>query len=458
MKQLDRRSVFTFTGMALSWIAFGSISKDLALIWTLMSALILWRKDKITELFIGFWLVLILSDSLEWQLAWAKTAKNIYILLLAAILVIDREKFKPFNTIYKKFLPFIVVAIVAMVAASPAPVLMDSAMRTLSYFLILLVVPNYVTRIYRERGEVVFREIALFGFVVLAGGYIYKYIDLQLVISHGGRLRGFFGNPNGLGLFLIVFFVLFYLVNKTYPKLFLKWERWAIYIVVALCVISSASRNSMISIVLFLLFVRSFKISFGMGVISVLFGIGGYYLISSNIVEIIVYFDLQDYFRVETLEEGSGRFLAWQFAWENIQDYFLLGRGFSYDLYLMQSNFDWLSRLGHEGGVHNSYLILWLNTGLIGLVLYFRSFFLLFFRGAKLNPIAVPAMIALLFSVFFEPWMAASLNPYTIVLLVIMTIVSEKEFNPVPEEMEVEEEDEVSETATKELPVSTRTT
>jgi len=160
-------------------------------------------------------------------------------------------------------------------------------------------------------------------------------------------------------------------------------------------------------------------------------GLGAYLLVSQNLLAIISYLGLEEYLRVETLEEGSGRLIAWQFAWENIQDSMLIGKGFMYDLILMRTNFDWLSRAGHEGGVHNSYLILWLNTGLLGIVFFFRAFFLLFLRAAKLNAVAIPAMVAVMFSIFFEPWLAASLNPYTIVFLVVLTILSSPEINGV---------------------------
>jgi len=193
----------------------------------------------------------------------------------------------------------------------------------------------------------------------------------------------------------------------------------------------------MISIGIFLLFVRFFKVSFAFGLIGLLVGIVGYQIVTANLLELIVYFGLEEYLRVDTIEAGSGRLVAWQFAWQSIQDNFLFGRGFSYDLKLMRDNFDWLSRAGHEGGVHNSYLILWLNTGLIGVIFYFRALLLIFLRSAKHSALAVPAMVAILFSVSFEPWLAASLNPYTIVFLLILTMISSSEINvPVTDDEE----------------------
>jgi hypothetical protein len=86
-----------------------------------------------------------------------------------------------------------------------------------------------------------------------------------------------------------------------------------------------------------------------------------------------------------------------------------------------------LERMGHQGGVHNSYLSMWLNVGIVGLVIYLRSFLLLFFKSSKLAPISLAIMFSVLFSIMYESWLVGSLNPYTIVLLMIMTMVSEEE-------------------------------
>src|SRR5690606_33947912 len=170
----------------------------------------------------------------------------------------------------------------------------------------------------------------------------------------------------------------------------------------------------------FLLFVRIFKFSpvLGfIGFIGVLFFINS---ITDLTISIIIELGLGDTFRIETLEEGSGRFLAWDFAWQRIQHYYFIGRGFGYDEHLMRSNFNYLSRLGHEGGVHNTYLILWLNTGLIGLAMFLRGFFLNFISAAKKTTIALPVMFTVMFSIMFEPWLAASLNPYTSLFIIAL--------------------------------------
>ncbi|HRH37379.1 MAG TPA: O-antigen ligase family protein, partial [Flavobacteriales bacterium] len=150
-------------------------------------------------------------------------------------------------------------------------------------------------------------------------------------------------------------------------------------------------------------------------------------LISSNLEPIILALGLQDYFRLGTLEDGSGRYFAWQFAWEHIQRFFVFGGGFANDETIMRKWRVFLEKQGHQGGVHNSYLSLWLDTGIVGLLIYLRSFFLVFIKASKLVPMSTAVLFSCLFSFMYESWLVGSLNPYTIVLLMTMTVVTEPE-------------------------------
>jgi O-antigen ligase len=149
----------------------------------------------------------------------------------------------------------------------------------------------------------------------------------------------------------------------------------------------------------------------------------------TNYGQIITALGLENFFRLETLQEGSGRLVAWDFAWQNVQKSFFIGKGFAYDEFLMRSNSRYLTRLGHEGGVHNTYLILWLNTGFIGLLLFLRGFLLLFIRASKFSSDALPIMFVIMFSIMFEPWLAASLNPFTIIFLTVATLIYDNLLN-----------------------------
>jgi hypothetical protein len=47
-----------------------------------------------------------------------------------------------------------------------------------------------------------------------------------------------------------------------------------------------------------------------------------------------------------------------------------------------------------------------------------------FYAGYKRSPSAIPALFAILFSAFFESWLTASLNPFTIQCIIIMTMLA----------------------------------
>src|SRR5690606_19570782 len=107
-----------------------------------------------------------------------------------------------------------------------------------------------------------------------------------------------------------------------------------------------------------------------LGLILFLVLVASYELIMQQLPFIVIGLGLEEYFRIDTLMEGSGRVVAWDFAWHHIGKNFYFGSGFDYTNELYHKNYAYLSQLGHQGNAHNSYLTLWLDTGLIGLLLY----------------------------------------------------------------------------------------
>jgi O-antigen ligase len=380
---------------------------------------------------IGFLFVLILSDNLEPATAFAKQFKNIYILMLFLFFLLDRKNFQPLNRLFIYFIPFFIIAAFCL---QYSPVLNISIQKLFSYLLLFIIIPNYLIRSYNIQGEYFFKNFMYFVLVILLVCYFIRFIDFDIAVSHGGRLRGIFGNPNGLGIFITVIFLLFNIITVYFPTLFYKQEKWIFYVIFIFLAYKTGSRNTLLSIILFLSLVRIFKISTFLGIIFFIIFTASAQLFLDNYNTIIIALGLEEVFRLDTLDQASGRLIAWQFAWENIQKSLFLGKGFAFDEYLMRSNFDYLSKLGHQGGVHNTYLIIWLNTGLIGILAYFRGFLLLFIKAAKNSHLAIPVMLSIMFSINFEPWLAASLNPFTIIFLMIITIMIDPIFNTIPNE------------------------
>ena len=377
------------------------------------------------EMLIGFVFMLFLSDSrTDWIHYFAADAKEIYILILALFFFIDRDKFTPANNLYTRFIPFFIVAIICIFNTPPENS-STAIQKTASYVLLLITIPGYVQRAYIEQGKNFFKALIYLGIAILFMGFIFKFINPEYV-TREERFQGLFGNPNGLGIFSLLFFFFFTVILELEPKLFSRREKIIVYGLVVLSIYMSGSRGSLFGFLIYFLFSGFYRISPFLGSVVVIAFMSSYSYLSDHLVGIINSLGLGDYMRVNTLQEGSGRFIAWQFSWVHIQESYWFGRGFEYTEYLFNipANVYYLQTLGHQGNAHNSYITLWLDTGLIGVVTYVLAFASCFFKAVKRTRLALPLMYASLFSSFFESWLTASLNPFTIMLFITLAIIT----------------------------------
>jgi O-antigen ligase len=377
-----------------------------------------------------------MSDNLLPGMEWAKTFKNIYILFLAMIFILKRDVFQPKLDIIKKFIPFFIIAAICLLWAGT---LIIGIQKTFSYFLIFLIVPNYVSFLYKSHGSGFFRELTWFFGLILTVSVLTKFVWPEIgIMEADGRFRGIFGNPNGIGLFTTISFVFWNIAKNYYPNEFNRWQLVFLYLLYFYCAFLTGSRSALISLFMFLALYRLFKIHAFIGFLLFSLVVIFFNDISNAMIDLLINLGYGETFRLENIEEGSGRLIAWNFAWEHINEYtFFLGGGISYDEFYFRGHYDMLERLGHQGGVHNSYLILWLNTGLIGLILYFKGFFQLWFKASRLSNMAFPAMLTFMFTIMFEAWMTASLNPHTTIYLCSLSILAYPFFQ---EDAEKEEE------------------
>lgn len=409
------------------WYLVGSFSTPAFFALGGITILLLWRKAMYFEIFLGFFFILILSDNLSYVTDFAKVFKNAYIVVLALIAILDRKKFPPQNRLLTYFIPFIAVAIVSMAFS---PYIFTSFQKTLSYVLLLYAVPQFYTKSLADRGPVAVKDFIFFGVFLILIGYLIQFVDSGTAYSHHGRFRAIFGNPNGLGIFTILLFAFAVLAREYFKGLFSKADiRW-IFITIILAMVLSGSRTAVIAVAMFFIMTRFYRLSPFLGFVFFLAVIFAAELVTQNLVTIVQSIGLGDFFRVDSLDDGSGRYVAWGFAWEAIQDNYWLGRGFAFDEWIMAKNADILSDLGHQGGVHNTYLIVWLNAGLIGLVLFIRGLILVTIKGSKNSSMAFPVLWMVMFSIMLEPWLAASLNPFTIIFFMMITNLTDPIFQP----------------------------
>ena len=410
----------------LAWFVIGRINAPAFYVLASLSIILLWRKLMFLELLMGFLFVLILSDTINDTTDFAKAFKNIYILALSAIAVIERNRFPKINRIYIYFVPFILAGLIGLL---DSPVRFLAFQKTISYILLIFIVPQFLIKSYDDHGRDAIRTIIFFtGFMILMG-FILELVDPGYTFARGGRFRGVFGNPNGLGIFSALVIALVYLTRDIFPGLFSKSDlRWLV-IPALISLILAGSRTSIIAVLIFFIFTRLYRVSPVIGFLAFLGTAIISELVASNIVSIVGSLGLSDFFRIDTLEGGSGREVAWQLAWQTIQESLWFGRGFAFDEWIMARNQEALNDLGHQGGVHNTYLQIWLNTGIVGLVLFLRAIFLNVIKGAARSRLAFPFLWLVMFSILPESWLAASLNPFSILFFIGLTILTDHIFD-----------------------------
>ncbi|MBP6313730.1 MAG: hypothetical protein KA408_15770, partial [Flavobacteriales bacterium] len=295
-----------------------------------LSILIFRHREHFPEILFGFIMVLVLSDVHKdiHALNSFKNAKNVYIVFISLLFLNDSGRFMPLAKVFTLFLPFSIYSIFPLVFS---PSLVISVQKTVSYSLLILVIPNYVLYCFRTQGWPFVRNLMLFLMSVLIIGLYFRFSPLGFV---NGRFRGIFGNPNGLGLYCYLSAVLFAVVNSINPKLFRYWEKWIIYGALLYFLVFSGSRASLLALGIMFVFQRFFSGSVFVGFMALLLFIGVFEYAYSNLEAIVSFFGAEEYFRVNTLESGSGRYFAWEFAWVQLQSYIVFGGGFGTDEYV----------------------------------------------------------------------------------------------------------------------------
>src|ERR1043166_5726268 len=100
------RENIQFYFILLFWMIVGSYAAPVSFGLVPLTMIMMWKKGMFEELLIGFFFILILSDSLEPGLVFAKDLKNVYIVMLAVFVFFDSASFSPFDQLYKIFIPF----------------------------------------------------------------------------------------------------------------------------------------------------------------------------------------------------------------------------------------------------------------------------------------------------------------------------------------------------------------
>jgi len=124
------------------------------------------------------------------------------------------------------------------------------------------------------------------GAAILLVGFIVKFISPN-VTSLEGRYRGLVGNPNALGIYVLMLFLTFALIRELYPDLFSNREKAVLYGLMFLSIILSNSRNSLFAILIFMFFSNFERISPYVGFIVFIVLLVLYQSIEANLASVI---------------------------------------------------------------------------------------------------------------------------------------------------------------------------
>lgn len=434
MKAIINRQ-YQLYGLFVLWFITGFYLGIFASIIIIPSLLLLVKIKEYWWAVIGLIILMIFSDNRNIDLSFAQNLKGAYFILLS---ILCFGVVKPFqrNPIIQYFALFFIILAICVFRSD---ILFTAFQKTISYFLLFLVIPAILIYEVEKKGKLPIHELIFFILSILLLSLVLVYVFPEIGKLQMMRWNGFLGNPNGLGIFIVLVYLLFEITKVLYPSLYSRSLKIILYALFLILLYGSGSRGAMLAIFAFWFAKLLMQISVFLGIIGIVFFFIFLNEIYAFTIDFVVYLGYSEELRIETVEQGSGRLVAWNFAWNEIQENtYLLGKGIDHEVYYMQKNYEILSRMGHEGNVHNSYLSFWMNTGLIGLLTFFLPFIWLFFKAHKRNKLALPVMISVMVSINFESWLSASLNPFTILLVIIMTLLLADIFYKEPVEEKAE--------------------
>ncbi|MCH2046821.1 MAG: O-antigen ligase family protein [Saprospiraceae bacterium] len=330
------------------------------------------------------------------------------------------------------FLPFFLLA---TLSTASSDYIEYGIPRLCSYFILVWFIHSLFKNLFKQNKEILLQKIISGISILLLVGYLWQFFDSDFThlesnsyngITRPPRFHGLFGNPNSLAIFCMLFFIWCFSIWRIHPQIFPDVIWIILFVFLAFNMFLSKSRTEAIALLAFLYVWKFPRMSF----VGVLVGLIGLFFFRSEIFgfagRLSVFLGLTDWIRPETLRIGGGRFIAYEFGWSFIGEHPWFGNGWGYTNFLFSKYESYLTTQDHIGNAHQSFLTLWLDTGLSGLLLFILGWFF-FLKSAfwKQRRLMTATIIAVLISVNFESWLIASLNPFTILLVLIVSTLAD---------------------------------
>lgn len=406
----------------LLWLAGGAVHKYLGALIVVFTFFLMLKKEMYDRALVSFWILLIFSDSTIGILGFSVVVKPIITLLLGGVSLLFFRK----DNLKNRFIyPFLLFFCYIMISAIFHPGFINSTLTGLSYIIIYFFPPIFFLKINKEdKVEDLLRSFIFFGNLILFISLIIGLLFPSIGAQYGGRLNGIFRNPNGVGIFLALYTILSYIIFRTIS--FSKNTRRATLILVITLLFLSGARSSSGAIIIFFIGVWLSKKTPWIFVISTVCFFFVFEPLYDLIILTVYNLGYGEVFRLDTIQKASGRIYVWQAAWVEINNNFFFGSGFNYS-----ENLIWLRNhylnipllKAHDGNAHQSFLSLWMNNGIIGLLLFIIGWVITILSSLKKSKLVLAIVAALVFSASYESWMVASLNPFTIQMILIFTII-----------------------------------
>jgi O-antigen ligase len=305
-----------------------------------------------------------------------------------------------------------------------SPLGFSAIIRSLGYIVVALVIFKLLNLLLdRDRKKTIDLILSIF-FLYIFLNIIVFIFPIYGGISNEGRFSGLMGNPNGLGLLGAFSYVLIRWIGLNEMTTYSKRSLLIFKVLLFLIIILTGSRTAMLAVIAFELILRVYqnKLLLIVSLLSLTFV--GIILNSAVFEDLIMSLGLIDYIRIDTLETASGRTEVWEVAYVEFLRQPLFGKGLLYDDYFIQDYS--LKRFGENNArnwnkVWSSYLSLALDVGIIGILL-FGQFWYRLFKASTDKLFGLAFIVMILITAVTESWMAASLNPFMLVVFLIWAL------------------------------------
>lgn len=422
----DIRNYVIKYGFILIWLITGALNSGLGSLAVVTTFIFLIIKQRYVQLIVGLWVLFIFSDNQYAMFRFASAIKPVVMLITGSAILFGKLQIRSKNNFIIVFIPFFVYC---AISSTFSIVVMSSYQKLLSYFFIYLITSFTISQIFHEKKGVEFiKDMVYMGIIILTYSLVLGIVFPGLGLYYGGRLNGIFRNPNGLGLFTAIFFMLsslFFRISNAFSR---RLRRYTFFLVLAV-LIMSGSRTSMGASTIF--FVGSVMSSFSPWYFVIFASILFYFF--TDIYNLIAFSISRAGFgnqlRLSTVEDASGRIFIWRAAWMEIQSkYFLFGGGFdfaegAYKIWKPKYNIIMPEIKNHVGNVHQSFLTTWLNNGIVGLTLFCYGWIRKIMESLNKSKETLPLTFGLVFIASYESWLVASMNPFTIQVIIMFTVI-----------------------------------